>query len=63
MHCDEVHLPLYCVILVSRDCRETCQKLTDWILTSDADYLRWVTLKPEKIDEFLLTKDILLVLS
>ena len=23
-----------------RDCRETCQKLTDWILTSDAEYLR-----------------------
>ena len=54
MHCDEVHLPLYCVILVSRDCRETCQKLTDWILTSDAEYLRWVTLNPEKI--VLLTK-------
>jgi len=26
--------------LSHEDCRETCQKLTDWILTSDAEYLR-----------------------
>ena len=56
MHCYVIYLPLYCVILVSRDCRETCQKLTDWILTSDAEYLRWVTLKPEKIHKISLIK-------
>ena len=28
-------------VIFCRDCRETCQKLTDWILTSDAEYLRY----------------------